>query len=196
MFKIMAFLALIFTVGTALSAAFGGTTGFSSSTLTASIDADDTTIGIASASGFLPNNDVLIIDSEVIKYASIGITTLACGAIAPPCFLNVTRGHEDTKEESHISSTIIYNEGLGTLNTMLGFNVSQSFVSIGDWQSPIPNVGLWATGLVRLMTADYAFLEGGIGQMVSVFGVYILMIGIMGFIFISFIAIARGLLVP
>ncbi len=79
---------------------------------------------------------------------------------------------------------------------MLGFNVSQSFVSIGDWQSPIPNVGLWATGLVRLMTADYAFLEGGIGQMVSVFGVYILMIGIMGFIFISFIAIARGLLVP
>ena len=103
-----------------------------STVLTVAIDADDTTISVASTEGF-PEPGIIVIGDERIVYSDIDgndfTQTLAVGDVVNP----LIRGAEDTEATSHaVGSGVRTPEG-AMMNTTVTYNIAVIADATGIW---------------------------------------------------------------
>lgn len=127
-----------------------GEQGLVSSVLTSDVTATDTIITVTSTEGFLESNDYILIEEEFICYASTSATQ----------FTGLTRACKNTEATSHLANTTVFNETTGVINSLTGFNISQTD-SVWDVITLPFQLGLSIVfGFVKITTFDYPFFAG------------------------------------
>lgn len=114
-------------------------------------EAEVASIEVASTEGFL-SADYIIINEEKILYTATDATH----------FLNLTRGHDDTKAAAHTAGTMIYTADASAINSALGFSVAATSDSMGLWAVvTIPFFFLTRT-LPHIVMMNFNFLTGNL----------------------------------
>jgi hypothetical protein len=139
----------LFVVMTTISFAMDGESGIAATTLSATIDENDTTITVASTTGFL-DVDYLIIGEENLCYTAVIANT----------FTGITRGCNNTEPNDHVAGTRVYNEATGLLNTLVGFNIAEAMSSVGVLKVPFMLAGAIPRAFAKIISWDYSYLEG------------------------------------
>ena len=137
-----------------LSAVMEGGGGIVAVALETTVGADDLTLEVASTSGFL-DADYVIIGSEKILYTSIsagGGTEFTVHADG--------RGYDGTEAVAHVAGAMIYTAEASAINNALGFNIAATADTMGLWSTiTIPFFFLTKT-LPRIVMMNYSFLSG------------------------------------
>lgn len=154
MSKQIVFFTFIFIFGSILSFMMGGEYSIVTSALASSIDADDTTITVASTSGFRSADNILV-DNELIAYTALTATS----------FTGLTRGAGNSAPASHESGTRVYSETAGLLNQVVGFNILQTladdgFFSWGGFQAVVSLPLMFLRAVAKITMWDFEFLSG------------------------------------
>ena len=151
--QLIAFL-IITVFGLAMSYMMGGDQAFADTSLVTPIDGNDTTIPVATTSGFPSGGGVVQIDNEIISYTGVTATT----------FTGVTRGRRDSEPVSHANGTAVYNEPAGLVESVVSFNILETVASdgvlIGLARTVTQVPGMLASWLWKIIMLDFAFLEG------------------------------------
>ncbi len=145
---LLAFL-LVFFVGALLSFIVEGRSGMASTRLTASVSESSSTIYVRSTEGW-PKVGTLYIGDETIEYR--GTTDTA--------FLSCSRGVDGTTAEAHDQGSLVYTSESYSINKALGFNVTTAASSGGIFAFPVIAWGFITHTLPKLVTFDFAFLQG------------------------------------
>lgn len=160
------FLVMLFLGGNIFDGVMQGTTGYGTAFLTAEVAKPDpeqpaTTITVDNTAVFPPSG-VIFIRQEIIKYKSK----------TPTVFSGLTRGHKKTETSVHPvigkngSTQIVYSEGPGVINNLVGFNIAEAFSDGGVTGffkgvfSSITQVPAFIQSIARMVMWDYAYLEG------------------------------------
>ncbi len=141
----------LFIVGTILSFSVDGEFGIAGTSLSTSIDENDTTVTVADTTGFL-TADYIVIGEENLCYTGTTATT----------FTGVTRGCRETTAESHAAGVAVYNEGSNVVNTMVGFNIAESMSTAGVIRVPFMLATTIPRTFAKIITWDYSYLEGNL----------------------------------
>ena len=147
------FFVFMFLWGTILSYVAANSLGVASTTLTEAMGRADTKSYVASTSGFL-DADYLIIGSERITYTGKSGST----------FTGLVRGDLGTDARSYPSGTTVYTEGLGLLNQVVGMDILQTLsddgMIIGSIKVavglPLALIGF----VIDVATWDFSYLDG------------------------------------
>ena len=149
MSKLITFFLFLFTGATMLSAIMEGGGGVLAIELETTIDADATTVEVASTTDFL-SSDYIIIGNEKIRYTNTTATD----------FTGCTRGYDDTTATSHVAGTMVYSPEGSAVEGALGFNVAATTDSMGLWSViTIPFFFLTRT-LPNIIQMNFSFLSG------------------------------------
>ena len=154
------FFVVTFISLTLMSATIDGKTGLAATTLTAAVAKSDETITVQSTSGF-GSSGVIMIDDETICY----------GGVTGSTFTDLTRGCRDSGAARHGLADgdvkrRVYSQGPGLLNTLVGFDIAESFsdggisgMVTGIWNtaSNLPN---FMQAVAKMIMWDYGYLEG------------------------------------
>ena len=160
MFRLMAAFALMFSLGTFVSAVLDGGGGLVITTLTADLAANGTAATVSSTEGFLSSGYVEI-EGEEIRYTAKGATSLT-----------LTGNHK-----AHLSGKKVMTSTAGALNSLLGYDIATANTNAGaikvGWNltsgigRAIPKMTLW----------DYSYLDNDIGRLLKFLFLYPLSIG-------------------
>ncbi|MGH7774640.1 MAG: hypothetical protein ACREQA_20645 [Candidatus Binatia bacterium] len=136
-----------------LSFTLEGVTGLATATLTANIDADDTTFAVDSTDNWL-TSDHFNVDAEIVCYSGKTATS----------FTGLTRGCKNTTPGAHTAGTRIYNEGTNVANQAIGFNIVQTISDDGVFFGTIKVIThlpqMLARIVIKLIMWDFSFLTG------------------------------------
>jgi hypothetical protein len=155
MSKMITFVICIFILGTYLSMIIDDGMGMASSRLTQNIDADDTTINVASTTGFL-TADMLVIESEKIVYTGITATS----------FTGCSRGYDGTIAKSHVINSkgiypMAYSPESSILNDALGFSPG-ALSAVNGWTAIVTvPLNFFTRTLPNVLSFNFPFLQGG-----------------------------------
>lgn len=162
-----------FVMMTVISFNLEGEGGIAATHLTANTTDDATSITVLSTQGFL-DADALFIGGEVVCYTSITATT----------FDGLTRGCRDTSAEDHNVNDRVYNEASGALNSVVGFNIAETMATAGALRVIASVPGMLFHAVPKLVTWDYAYLDGDLFGLPLAYVKYILLYPLSaGFIF-------------
>lgn len=150
MMKAFSFYIGMFIGTSILLGVLAGGGGIQSTYLTSTIDADDTTISVASTSGFL-SSGTLYVDNEVVTYSGATSTT----------FTGVSRGTQSTKADSHNSGNTIYTEDAGVINLVFGFNIGTLWNDWGIFAVPVMIVKFFTTTIPYLAQGNMQYMFTG-----------------------------------
>lgn len=151
MAKLITTFIFIFIGCAILSAVMEGGGGIVAVALETTVDADDLTLEVASTSGFL-DADYVIIGSEKILYTSITATEFTVDADG--------RGYDGTEAVAHVEGAMVYTAEASAVNNALGFNIAATADTMGLWSTiTIPFFFLTKT-LPRIVMMNYSFLSG------------------------------------
>lgn len=148
LFAVIIGIMTLFIVGTVLSFSVEGEFGIAATNLTTTIDADDTTLIVASTTGFLAA-DFLIIGEEQICYTGTTATT----------FTSLVRGCNGTEASNHVAGSRVFNEGSGIVNSLIGFNIAEASSTTGILKVPFMLNTIY-NSLAKIVSWDYSYLEG------------------------------------
>lgn len=149
------FFVFTFTAITILASIIDGHTGVATTTLTASIVMDDSTISVHRTQGF-GTKGVLLIDAEMICYSSVTATT----------FTELTRGCRKTSAGEHSTAVRVYSQGPGLLNAMVGFDIAGAFGEGGlvglakGFYETAKNIPNFFAAIAKMVMWNYDFLDG------------------------------------
>lgn len=192
MFKLFAGMTFLFIVGSVLSALFDGNS-FSASTLREEMSdsATITTVPLTSTASYLnpggAGTEVVIIQNEVMEYSGIELTVDAtCAPFSAPCLTGVNRARNSTDAKTHAAGSIVYTEALGTINSLMSFQVVRNTINFGSFNTFIPSPLALIQAVTPLILFDYAYLEDasilrmlmavlGVGFAASLFGIMLTM---------------------
>ena len=153
--NLLMFFVFTFISITILASIVDGHTGVATTTLTAALTKDDSTVSVHRTQGF-PSSGVLIIDAETICYSGTTSTT----------FIGLTRGCRDTAATEHGLSPRVYSQASGLLNTLVGFDIGKAFSDGGAfgfvkgiWTSLL-NFPNFVAAVAKMVMWDYSFLDG------------------------------------
>ena len=150
--KLVAFMAFCFVSMTILSFAAEGEVGLASTTLSSTVDQEETTsFTVTSTIGFLAS-DFFNIDNETVCYSSITPTT----------FVGLTRGCQNTNASSHVTGTTVYNEATGIINQAIGFNIIQVMSKDGLLSVMRHLPGALLRFFSRIILWNHSWLEGSL----------------------------------
>ncbi len=172
---------------TILAAIMDRHTGVATTTLTASIAADDSTMSVHRTQGF-PSSGVLIIDAETICYSGTTSTT----------FTGLTRGCRDSSAAEHglIAGSVnrrVYSQAPGLVNTLVGFDIASAFSDGGivglakGVYTSAKNLPNFLQAIAKMVMWDYSFLDGP-----YVYFKLIIMLPLSAGMVLSFIRMALG----
>lgn len=154
------FFVATFIATTILASIVDGHTGVATTTLTATLAADDSTVFVDRTQGFA-SRGVIIIDSETICYTETTATT----------FTSLTRGCRDSAASAHALSAggvnrRVYSQAPGLVNTLVGFDIASAFstggiVGLGKGlYTSAKNLPNFLQAIAKMVMWDYSFLEG------------------------------------
>lgn len=136
-------------------------------------------INVASTSGFL-TNDYVVIDSEIICHTGRTGTT----------FTGLTRGCQETSAQSHAAGTRVYNEATSVVNQVVGFNIAETMSSSGPIRVVIMVPRALMHAVPKLIQWDYSYLEGQLlGTFPLAYYKYIILYPLSGAFIIGFAVI-------
>jgi hypothetical protein len=159
-----------------------GKSAFATTSLTAAVTEDDTTINVHTAEPFL-STDFVTLGNEDICYADKTATT----------FTGLTRGCNDTSISAHPITTRVYSEAGGFINKALSFEISSAFseggiigTAKGLFKSvkAIPDVLRLVAQVIQF---DFGYLEGN-----GVYIKYLLLYPISAGLVFSLVRMALG----
>ncbi len=192
MFKLFAGMTFLFIIGSVLSALFDGNS-FSASTLREEMSDSTsiTTVPLTSAASYLNpggvGKEVVINQNEVLTYSGVELTVDAtCSPFSAPCLTGVDREQNSTDAKTHAVGSIVYTEALGTINSLMSFQVVRNTINFGSFNTFIPSPLALIQAVTPLILFDYAYLEDasilrmlmavlGVGFAASLFGIMLTM---------------------
>jgi hypothetical protein len=137
-----------------ISASLEGEQPISATRITASINSSDTSVlNVVSTSNFRASNTDVGIRmgrTEIICYTSKTPTT----------FVNLTRGCNNSKAQTHLTGTRVYNETLGVINSGMGFNIATSDSTGGQLAVIAQGAQFLIFGLPKMLLFSYSFFTG------------------------------------
>jgi len=147
------FFLFLFLGATILSSVMEGGGGIVAVELAAAIDDDDVVIEVASTSGFL-DTDYIIIGNEKILYTWKDSTDF--GRVADPC----TRGYDGTEATGHAIGDLVYTADASAINNALGFNIAATADSMGLWSTLTIPFFFFTKTVPRIVMMNFSFLSG------------------------------------
>lgn len=126
-----------------------GISGLVTTTLSASVTKDATTLLVTSTSGFLAV-DYVFVESEKICHTGKTATSLT----------GLTRGCRGSKASTHSQGSRVYNETTGVLNEIVGYNVAEVMSTAGPFKAITLVPSMLGHAIPKLIGWDYAYLEG------------------------------------
>ncbi len=152
--KMIGFFMFIFLLTGALTAFYTNNQGGVTTTLASALSNTETTqIVVAATGGYAPAS-VVVVEKEIIRYASIGTCS------GSPCFLTLTRGLDNTVVDAHASGARVYDAVLGY--AQLGLQ-NQAAVSQNELENQVQvswDPRSWKAMVDRLVTANNQLLTG------------------------------------
>ena len=146
-----------------LDSVMGGTTGMSTTNLTANLSATGTTANVQNAEFFEPAPAVVTIGDEIMCYQGKTDTTLT-GLIRGARCADNARVTSDVTE--HLSGRRVYSEAPGMLNDIIGFDIASNFSEGGPFgalKGAVSTIRLapeFIAVLARMIMWDFSFLDG------------------------------------
>jgi|TARA_R110001583_G_scaffold118025_5_gene269178 hypothetical protein len=146
-----------------LDSVMGGTTGMSTTNLTANLSATGTTANVQNAEFFEPAPAVVTIGDEIMCYQGKTDTTLT-GLIRGARCADNARVTSDVTE--HLSGRRVYSEAPGMLNDIIGFDIASNFSEGGPFgalKGAVSTIRLapeFIAVLARMIMWDFSFLTG------------------------------------
>ncbi len=195
--KLLGFFALMFTLGTIISALLEGGQPLTSTRLSAAVADDVLVIPVSTVSGFqnpLTIADItlraIVIGDETISYTETRVTPNCPSpyATAAACFIVSARGAVGDAA-SHRSGAQVNTPASGYINQALDYKIierNEEFIGIGIFKVPNINPIALFGFMAKAISWDYYFLSGPFGFL-RLFGM-ILSIG--------FLWTVVGLLIP
>lgn len=150
--KLIAAMALLFFIGTLLSAIMEGAGGVNTTSLTSDITAADTTIPVSSTEGYL-YSDILVIGNEKIRYTSKTDTQFNIPATSG-------RAYDGTTAVAHDRGAYVLSKQSDVINQMLGFNIAATGTTVGSVSIMTALTRFLFTSVPKLVTWDYSWLTG------------------------------------
>ena len=175
-FAVITGIMTLFIVGTILSFSMEGEFGIAATSLTTTLDEDDTTVVVGDTTGFL-TIDFIVIGTEHLCYTGKTGTT----------FTGVTRGCQDSEAEGHAAGVSVYNDGSNVVNTLIGFNIAEAMSTAGVIRVPFMLASTIPRTFAKIITWDYSYLEGTLWSIPLVYVKFILFYPLSGAFMISFI---------
>lgn len=149
MSKLATFFLFIFIGSSILGGIMNGGGGILAVKLAAPVDADATTITVASTQDFL-DSDYLVIGTEEILYHGKTDTS----------FTGCERGKNGTTATAHAAGAMVYTRDASAVNDALGFNIAVTTDAMGVWSAiTIPFYFLTKT-IPRIVMMNFSFLSG------------------------------------
>ena len=175
-FAVITGIMTLFVIGTILSFSVEGEFGIAATSLSTTVDKDDTTVVVADTTGFL-TTDFIIIGEEYLCYTGKTATT----------FTGVTRGCQDSEAEGHASGVSVYSEGSSVINTLIGFNIAEAMSTAGIIRVPFMLASAIPRTFAKIIMWDYSYLEGTLWTIPLVYTKIILFYPLSGAFMLSFI---------
>ena len=146
-----------------LDGVMGGTTGMSTSILTADLSSTGTTANVQNATFFEPAPAVVTIGDELMCYSGKTDTTLTGLTRGKRCASNA---RTTSVVSEHLAGRRVYSEAPGMFNEIIGFDVAASF-SEGGFSGAIRGIVStirlapeFILVLGRMVMWDFSFLTG------------------------------------
>ena len=150
MAKAIAFMLLLYFGMALVVGILAGGGGYSATSLTAPIDADDDMLSVVSTNGFLSSADMIEIKDEKILYDSL--TNVS--------FEDCTRGFEGTTPDSYPTGTMVYTTSASVVNSAMGFNIAATADTMGMWSIVTIPVMFLVKTVPRLLMMPYQLFRG------------------------------------
>ena len=160
MFRLMAAFALMFSLGTFVSAILDGGGGLVVTSLTADLTVNGATAAVGSTNGFLSSGYVEI-EGEEIYYSAKTATTLTLSG----------------NHKAHLSGKRVLSSTAGALNSLLGYDIAAANTNVGAVQVAW-NLGSGILRAIPKMTLwGYSYLDNDFGRLLKFLFLYPLSIG-------------------
>jgi len=172
-------------VNALISSIVEGGGGMAVTRLTADLSASATTIHVASTSGFL-RSDYIIIGNEKIRYSSKTATTFIVATNG--------RGWDDTEAVAHAANSKVYSPPASVLNAALGYNVASTGASVGEIDIPLTLASFFTKTLPKLITWDFAQFKLNAAMRWARYVLMTISVGFLIYIAIQFVMAFGGVL--
>lgn len=158
MAKAIAFMLLLY-FGMALCVGMlAGGGGYAATSLTADIDADDSTMPVVSTNGFLSSADYVEIKDEKILYVDTTDTS----------FTGCVRGYEGTTAKTYPAGTMVYTTSASTVNNAMGFNIAATVDTMGLWAIITIPFNFLIKTVPQLLLMPYQLFRGDLVIMATI----------------------------
>ncbi len=141
-------LTMLYVTGQILSVTVLGQTGIASNFLASIVLKSQTGLTLENSHGFYPDAVIFVRDEQMRVKSVTGNV------------LQVQRAINDTEPSNYAISTPVQTEVVGVIERVTNFNVGDVTNIWGGFRFAAALPGMLATGLVRMISWDYSYLEG------------------------------------